>query len=84
MRGRKRGRPSKGDEALSQAERNKRYRDKNLADCRERDALQKRHARVVAALNPASNELRLKDQAAAKRLQRQRRKEREQAAKGII
>ena len=84
MTSRKRGRPSKGEEALSQAERNERYRTKNLKECRERDALQKQHARAVAALNPVANESRLKEQAAAKRLQRQRRKEREEAAKGII
>ena len=55
MTSRKRGRPSKGEEALFQAERNERYRTKNLKECRERDALQKRHARAVAALNPVAN-----------------------------
>ena len=83
MTGRKRGHPCKGDQALSQAERNKRYREKNLAECRERDALQKRHARAMAASNIVANQARLKQQAAAKRLQRQRRKEREQTEKGI-
>ena len=58
--------PREMKRCLKQSETNATARKILLTVERERDALQKRHARVVAALNPASNDLRLKDQAAAK------------------
>ena len=72
--GPKRGRPSKGDAALTGAERYKRYREKHLVECRESEALRKRHKREVSKLNPVADAARRKKQAIAKRVQRQRRK----------
>ena len=58
--GPKRGRPSKGDGALTGAERYNRYREKHLIDCRESEAQRKRHKREISKLNPVADAARRK------------------------
>ena len=69
---RKRSNP---DRVLTNAERCKRYRTKDIEAYRKEDALNKRYGRYkLASENPAANKKRLKDQAEKKRLYRLRKK----------
>ena len=70
----KRGRPSKGDTALTGAERSKRYRLNHSAEYKEYDALRKRAKRAQLKLNPVADAARKKEEATAKRVLRAKKK----------